>query len=52
MDKKSKTALEVIKTVYEGLPDITEFIDNQYSEAWYKENVSLEEVYFIINNSC
>ena len=52
MDKKAKTALPVLKKVYDKFPEAQEFIDKTYIEECCKENISIAEVFFSINSNC
>ena len=52
MEKKAKIALAVIKKVYDNFPETQEFIDKAYIEKCCKENISVDEVFFSINNDC
>ena len=52
MDKKAKVGLVVIKKVYDEFPETQVFIDKAYSDECRKENVSVGEVFFSINNKC
>ena len=51
MDKKTKIALAVIKTVYDNFPEMQEFIDKAYVKECCKENVSVDELFFSIDNN-
>ena len=52
MNKKAKIALVVIKKVYHKFPETQEFIDKAYIEECCKENISIDELFFSINNNC
>ena len=50
MDKKAKIVLTVIKKVYDSFPETQVFIDKKYVEECCKENISVDELFFSINN--
>ena len=56
MDKKTNIVLAVIKIVCDRFPEtIAEtqsFINKTCSEECCKENISVDEVFFSINNNC
>ena len=52
MDKKATIALAVIKKVYDKFPETQKFIDKAYVEECCKENISVNKVFFSINNNC
>ena len=52
MDKKAKIALAIIKKVYDKFPEMQKFIDKADNEECCKENISVDEVFFSINNNC
>ena len=52
MEKKVEIALAVIIKVYDKFPETQEFIDKVCIEECYKENISVGEVFFSINDNC
>ena len=52
MDKKAKIALTVIKKIYDKFPETQAFIKKAYSEECRKQNISVDEIFFSINNNC
>ena len=49
---KAKIALAVVKKVYANFPRMQEFMDKVYVEECCKENISVDEVFFSVNNKC
>ena len=52
MNKKAQIALAVIKKVNDKFSERQEFIDKAYIEECFKENISVDEVFFSINKDC
>ena len=50
--QKSKDSFCSYKEVYDNFPETQEFIDKAYVEEFCKENISVDEIFFSINNDC
>ena len=52
MNNKVRISLSVISKLHKSFPETRRFIDKAFSEACWRECISVDEVFFIVNNSC